>query len=151
LSGTIKSNTKTGVVLTVRPTDIKFEATTIVVNHNSALKGLAYYGDANAALGIGVSNDKVVVWVVKDTLRTEQAHTAIMSTAPVELKIALMPDKTCRFFYKQGQGAWKQLETDHEVSAEFLPQWDRSARIGLHYKGEPLEEAVFSSFELKYF
>jgi beta-xylosidase len=151
LSGTINASTKTGVVLTVRPRHIGFEATTVVVNHNSALKGLAYYGDANAALGIGVTNDKVVVWRVKDTLRTELAHTATTSTAPVEMRIAFMPDKTCRFFYKQGQSAWKRLVTDHEVSAEFLPQWDRSARIGLHYKGEIPQEAVFSSFELTYF
>lgn len=150
LSGSYKKEDKTGIVLAVRPEAIGFEATTTVVNQNQALKGLAYYGDANAAIGIGTINKEVVSWMVKDTQRLILANVSIIDKQPVQLKISLMPDLTTRFFYRQGLGSWNQLAADAKVSAEFLPQWDRSPRIGLHYKGEPGQEAVFSSFELKY-
>ena len=149
LSGTVKTGNKTGIVLTVRPAAAQFEATTTIVNHNSALKGLAYYGDANAATGIGVINDTVKVWMVKDSGWIEIATASLKSGSMTDLKIKMMPDRTCIFFYKQGP-LWTELIPAEKISADFLPQWDRSPRIGVHFKGDPGQEALFSSFDLKY-
>ncbi|MEJ7588979.1 MAG: family 43 glycosylhydrolase [Ferruginibacter sp.] len=149
LTGTFNPDNKTGIVLAVRPVALNFEATAFVINHNNSLKGLAYYGDANAATGIGCINDSIVLWVVKDNKRTELSSASI-TPAPVELKIKLMPDLACKFFYRQDNDNWKELGTDQKVTADFLPQWDRSPRIGLHFKGGSGGEAVFSSFQLSY-
>lgn len=150
LSGTAKPENEAGIVLTVRPVATNFEATTTVVNNNSALKGLAYYGDANAALGVGVVNDTVEFWIVKDKQYKVLANAAINGKLPVDVKIELLPDLSCKVFYKQGQNAWNELRSGQRVSAEFLPQWDRSPRIGPHFKGGASQDAEFSSFILKY-
>ena len=62
LSGTTRAANESGIVLTVRPVSDSFDITATVVNHNNALKGLAFYGDANAAIGVGTIGDKVIFW-----------------------------------------------------------------------------------------
>jgi hypothetical protein len=60
-------------------------------------------------------------------------------------------DLTTRIYWRQKSEAWKELSaSDKAYSIDFLPQWDRSPRPGLNFKGNPTEEARFSSFELTY-
>ncbi|RVU00205.1 beta-xylosidase [Mucilaginibacter limnophilus] len=148
LSGTIKEGNTTGVALTVRPVSDNFEVTTTVTNSNSALKGLVFYGDAKAAAGIGVEGKEVQLWIVKDNKREVLAQKALDSAAPVELKLSMRPDRTCKVFYRQDKNDWKELAADRGLDIGFLPQWDRSPRIGLHFKGETGAVAEFSSFTL---
>ncbi|GAA4322576.1 family 43 glycosylhydrolase [Mucilaginibacter gynuensis] len=146
LSGKVKAGNETGIVLTARPVSGSFEMTTTVANHNEALKGLAFYGDANAAIGIGTSGDKVILWQVKDNKYTILAETKAATSSPVQLKLSLNNSTTCSFFYKQGTGEWKPLTSTTPIDINFLPQWDRSPRAGLHFKGNATEEAQFSAF-----
>jgi beta-xylosidase len=146
LSGTIKEGNNSGIVLTVRPVSRHFYITTTVTNSNEALKGLAFYGDANAAVGIGVIKDKVEFWMVKENERTVIATQNIKPGVPVQLKLAMNPDLTCNVFYRQAGTNWQQLTPKPDIS--FLPQWDRSPRVGLHFKGPSHLKAAFSSFEL---
>lgn len=145
LSGTFKEKNQTGVALTVRPTSRHFDLITTVTNHNAALKGLVFYGDANAAVGIGTINDTVEFWIVKDNRRTVIA-TQNISTAPVQLKLTMSPDLTCEVFFRQNGGEWRPVGTKQEIG--FLPQWDRSPRPGLHFKGPSGLRAEFSDFGL---
>lgn len=147
LSGTVKEGNNTGVVLTVRPVSEHFDMTTTVTNNNDALKGLACYGDANAAVGVGVIGDKVEYWMVKDNKRVVLQSEAIKPGIPVSLKLSLLPDQTCTVFYRQGNGNWLAIGTPQDVS--FLPPWDRSPRPGLHFQGVPGQSAVFAEFALK--
>jgi hypothetical protein len=135
-------------VLTVKPVSNSFDISATVINHNNALKGLAFYGDANAALGIGALGNKVEFWLVKDKARTVLAESVISATLPVQLKLTLRPDMSCKVYFKQGKGTWKELSAANAPSVEFLPQWDRSPRPGLHFKGTPAEDAQFSNFNL---
>lgn len=147
LSGSVKEGNPSGVVLTVRPLTNHFEMITTVVNKNNALKGLVFYGDANAALGIGVTGEKVEFWMVKENKRTILGESTIDASGPVRLKLAMNPDFSCEVFYRQGNGQWVAMAAN-SVQAEFLPQWDRSPRPGLHFKGTPDESAQFSDFSL---
>lgn len=146
LSGTTRTDNQSGIVLTVRPVSDNFDLTTIVVNHNNALKGLAFYGDANAAIGIGTIGDKVVFWEVRGNKRSILAEAAIGRKLPVQLKLIMKPDAIAVVYFKQGGGEWQALTTAQPVSVKFLPQWDRSPRAGLHFKGEPTEHAQFLGF-----
>jgi hypothetical protein len=74
-----------------------------VLNHNAALKGLTFYGDANMALGIGTQNDQVVLWLVKDNKFSTLAQSSVNKNLPVQLKLELATDKICRFYYRQGK------------------------------------------------
>jgi len=151
LSGEIKKGNGTGVVLTQRPSSASYEMSTMVVNKNDALKGLAIYGDANAAVGIGVVGDKIEYWVVKDNNRNV-IGTALLTSKikPVSLKISTYADMTCKVYWTQTPGQWKELTAEADQSIKFLPPWDRSPRAGLNFSGTPDQEAVFSSFELTY-
>lgn len=150
LSGNLVEGNLTGLVIALRPNFAAFEARTAVVNFNSALKGLAYYGDAGAALGIGVKEDQVQFWMVKDSVRTVLMTSRILAGKPVELKIKVADNSKVFAYYKQGNENWKALLPNQAVSSSFLPQWDRSPRIGVHIKGAPTIEASFSYFEIKY-
>ncbi len=146
LSGATREGNNTGIVLTVRPVSRHFDLITTVVNSNAALKGLAFYGDVNAAIGVGVTGDKVEYWMVKDNKRSVIAAATIKTGSPVQLKFSMLPDLTCEVFYKQAGADWKAVGSKQPVG--FLPQWDRSPRGGLHFKGAANEQAAFSTFEL---
>jgi len=151
LSGTIKAGNLSGIVYTVRPVSTKWEMTTTVINHNTALKGLAYYGDANASLGLGVAGNRIEYWVVKDGKRKVIADEALISkTKPVNLKLVGQANLTCKVYWSQEPGQWKELKGEGDYSYAFLPQWDRSPRIGLNFKGEAGQDAQFSSFAVTY-
>jgi beta-xylosidase len=148
LSGSVKQGNESGVVITTRPVSGSFAMTTTVVNNNTALKGLSFYGDANAAIGIGTQNDEVVVWQVKGSKFTTLTQAAIPPKTPVQLKLEVDADKNCTFYYKHGKDDWKQLTTETPVKANNLPQWDRSPRAGLHFKGGDGQNAQFSDFSI---
>jgi beta-xylosidase len=148
LSGSAKQGNESGVVLTARPVSGSFVMTTTVLNNNAALKGLAFYGDANASLGIGTENNQVILWQVRNNKYTVLAQAPATDTAPVQLKLEMGADKTCQFYYQQGKGDWKPLATDTPIKATSLPQWDRSPRAGLHFKGTEDQNAQFSGFNV---
>ncbi|GAB3926037.1 glycoside hydrolase family 43 protein [Mucilaginibacter myungsuensis] len=148
LSGTVTEKNNTGIVLTDRPASGSFVMTATVLNHNAALKGLSFYGDANMAIGIGTENDQVVLWQVTDNKYTSLAQSAVNAKQPVQLKMELAADRTCTFFYKQGKEDWKALTSQTQLRANRLPQWDRSPRPGLHFKGSSDLNAQFTSFSI---
>jgi beta-xylosidase len=148
LSGSVKQGNEAGIALTTRPVSGSFIMTTTVLNNNSALKGLSFYGDANVALGMGTENDQVVLWQVKGNKFSALTQNTINGKLPVQLKLELDADKTCKFYYKQGNDDWKQLITDKPLTADALPQWDRSPRAGLHFKGGIDQNAQFAGFNV---
>jgi beta-xylosidase len=145
LSGRQTKDNLTGIVLTVRPTSDSFDITTTVENNNKALKGLVVYGDAGAAIGIGVQGDSVKVWKVENKQRTIIKE-ALVPRSAVSLKITMSPGRICDFFYQTEKATWVKLSAG--IAAGFLPQWDRSPRLGLHYNGDEKENATFSFFRL---
>jgi len=145
LSGKQTKDNLTGIVLTVKPTAESFDMTTSVTNRNKALKGLAIYGDANAAIGIGVQGDSVKVWKVQNK-QWVAINSALVPSSAIGLKIEMSPNRTCTFFYQKDKSTWIRLASDIDVN--FLPQWDRSPRPGLHYNGTEKDYAQFSFFGL---
>lgn len=151
LSGTIKDGNESGIALTLRPVGTDFEMSTTVSNQNSAQKGLIFYGDAGASVGVSARDDVAEFWVVKDNKRRVLASSEIMIKAAVQLKLVVKPDLTLRGYVKQDQADWNELKGEGKpVVIDFLPQWDRSPRIGLNFKGNTDQDARFSSFEIVY-
>lgn len=149
LTGTTNNNL-TGIALTVRPVSAIFEATATVTNTNSALKGLVYYGDAGAAIGIGIAGNEIVYWKVENKTRTVLSKIKVTTKVPVELKMKTAEDLNLMVFYREVHGAWQNVPVKEKITVNFLPQWDRSPRIGLHFSGSNNQGADFSSFALKY-
>jgi beta-xylosidase len=150
LSGRTPENNLTGTALTVRPLAGDYEITTEVVNENASLKGLVLYGDAGQALGIGIKNNMIQIWEVKDKERTVLTEVTVKTGKPLELKMKVDNGYQCRFYWNEGQN-WKELKLTTEfLNGDFLPPWDRTPRPGLIYLGAEAEPAVFSSFQIIY-
>ncbi|WP_205528249.1 glycoside hydrolase family 43 protein [Flavobacterium psychrotrophum] len=147
LTGSSKEGNLSGIALTVRPESDIFEMEATVTNYNNALKGLVFYGDANAAIGVGITGNNITFWKVKDNIYSEIESGSINTKNPTQLKLITSPDHTCKAFYKD-ENKW--IELSSSTSIDFLPQWDRSPRAGLHFKGDVNEEAVFDTFSVKY-
>ncbi|MBE7178397.1 MAG: family 43 glycosylhydrolase [Mucilaginibacter polytrichastri] len=146
LSGERIGENPAGVVLTTRPVSGHFAMSTTVVNANKALKGLSFYGDAGAALGLGLRGDSVIAWQVKDKEFRIVSAAKILPAKSVQLKLVSDGAKGCRAYYRQDKEQWKEL--GGTLATEHLPQWDRSPRMGLHVLGKPGEEAVFKGFDV---
>ena len=150
LSGIINKDNLSGIALTVRPISTTFEATTTVTNTNNALKGLVYYGDAGSAIGIGLAGNEIEFWKVEDKTRTVLAKVKIPTTVPVEFKMKTADDLSLLVFFRKPNEEWQNVPAREKITVNFLPQWDRSPRIGLLFNGSVSQDADFSTFELKY-
>lgn len=86
--------------------------------------------------------------MVKDGERTILAETLINKEFPVTLKFVMKDDLSCAVYYRQTTNDWQQVGENINTKLDFLPQWDRSPRAGLHFSGRENEEAVFSEFKM---
>lgn len=151
LSGRHDTKNLAGVAITLRPYSSAYEIQTSVLNTNDADKGLIVYGDISASVGISVHGNQVAFWAIKDSKKEVLQEITLSSTSlPVYLKLKVLPDFTCRVYWKQ-QADWQELTANNEAySIRFLPPWDRSPRPGLHVAGKPQEKGSFGFFELQY-
>lgn len=150
LSGTTTADNKTGIVLALRPYSAILEASVKVANSNNELKGLAYYGDANAALGIGVKGDSVICWAVRDGKWEKAGGVKVAQPQNVGVQIKVDANHNCTFYYNADGKGWLAVPLTQTLSASYLPQWDRSPRIGLHYKGTSISSAEFIEFKIDF-
>ena len=150
LSGQPTADNQAGTAITVRPTNGNYEITTEVVNRNASLKGLVLYGDAGQSVGIGVKDNVVQVWEVKKNQRSILMEKHIGGN-PVQLKMKVDKGYQIRFYWGKKESGWNQLSiNDTYYNGNFLPQWDRSPRVGLLHQGNQTDAAVFSFFNCKY-
>ncbi|RYE16529.1 MAG: beta-xylosidase [Sphingobacteriales bacterium] len=148
LSGMVKDGNASGIALTRRPYTVNYSMQVSVVNTNRAQKGLIIYGDANGSIGVGVTNNTVEFWEVKDNKRNV-ISSATAAARKVDVKIVVNPDFTCHAYWKQS-GDWKELTGDMPRTIDNLTPWDRSPRPGLNFSGPATSEAVFDDFTLTY-
>lgn len=150
LGGNTMTNNPVGIVLTTRPVAATFSMQVTVLNKNNALKGLAFYGDANAAIGLGVQGNQILVWQVVDKKFSILLSESITIDMPVRLELEVDSERIVRFKYRQSNMDWKNLAAKVNLKEILLQQWDRSPRPGLHYQGRNTENANFSNFSLVY-
>jgi beta-xylosidase len=148
LKGVSSENNATGVVITVRPSQPAFTVSTEVERTIEGLCGITYYGDADAAVGVGMKGDKVVCWMTKESKHTTVNETTYKGKGPVELMMTISSDHRALFKYRNGQKDWTVLN-EEPIKIDFLPQWDRSPRAGLHVKGDGVLGS-FGYFKLVY-
>lgn len=151
LSGRFDTKYQAGIALTLRPYSATYEVSTAVVDTNEASKGLILYGDITASVGIATRKDTVEFWAIKEGKRTVLNTQQIPNRkVPVYLKMKVLPDFTCRVYWKQS-AEWSELTTDSKpYSISFLPPWDRSPRPGLNFFGGENANASFAFFDIKY-
>ncbi len=140
-------NNPTGTVLTIRPTSGNYSFEAKVQAADESLKGLTIYGDATASLGIGIRNQAIEVWQVKDGQRVIIKNQKIKIKDSVVLKIVLINNDNVDLGYVNASNNFQAIS---HLKSTYLPQWDRSPRPGLHYSGKSKGTACFSSFAISY-
>src|SRR5690606_22398222 len=115
LSGRHDTKNLAGVAITLRPYSSAYEIQTSVLNTNDADKGLIVYGDISASVGISVHGNQVAFWAIKDSKKEVLQEITLSSTSlPVYLKLKVLPDFTCRVYWKQ-QADWQELTANNEA------------------------------------
>ncbi len=154
LSGSYSPQNHVGQVLTWKPTHTNYRISTLIDLKQSselALKGLSIYGDLNKAIGLGVKENKLIVWSVQEKEMTILSETEIPSNlTTVEIKIETHDDLHATASYKEKSGTWKSISIvqGDKFSIKNLAPWDRSPRPGLHIHGKNNEHALFQNFQL---
>ena len=140
-----------GTVVTMRPFSGDYDMSVTVDNKNSALKGLAVYGDVSEAVGVGVKGDFLEVWQVKEGKRSVVARQRLTNVDGIELMIKVRKGYLMQFYWREGADEWRPVDGyRYALDASFLPPWDRSPRPGLHHKGPQALPACFSNFMIRY-
>lgn len=149
LTGSFSSRNEVGVVATVRPVSAAFEMETGIANQNGALKGLVLYGDVGDGVGLGVTNDALEFWMVVDNSRSVVKRVNLQSASLVRLRMVIDHQQRCKAYYRKGN-EWVDLTPGTSLDISFLPQWDRSPRPGLQYRGPVGEAALFEDFKIRF-
>jgi xylan 1,4-beta-xylosidase len=152
------ADTPAGVFYGVAPAQGHYTATTKVVASGGALKGLAAYGDADNALGLGVSAGRLVLWQVEKKQRRTLAEQPLAAVAgAVHLRMEVGDGRHYQFSWSADGRSWTPVkrtgdtgERPSEIDGDYLPPWDRAVRAGLFVKGEPGASGSFDNFRISY-
>jgi len=152
IGGTIFPENHTGIVLSVRPTTLRYEIGAMVDLARSdadAQKGLVIYGDYDGAIGVGVKQGKIQFWMVKEGKKEVLNEVDLPEgLSNVMFKMVVSRGFSYHAFYKTDE-EWTEIVAANnlpESSLQEIIQWDRSPRPGLHFFGDKGEKAVFKSF-----
>jgi predicted GH43/DUF377 family glycosyl hydrolase len=153
LGGIIPPDNPTGIALTWRPSSVVYELGAVVDLINSseaAQKGIVIYGDKDRSIGVGVTGNNILFWLVKDGKKFQIKQEELpKDLTTLELKLELGSDLQCRAFYKRSS-TWVEIMPEDRGLTRVggISPWDRSPRPGLHFQGTEDENAVFHSVYL---
>jgi beta-xylosidase len=131
-----------------------YTTTTIVETMGAALKGVAAYGDAGNALGLGVSAGRLVLWTVEKKERRTLVEQPLAAAGPVHLRMHVRDGRRYRFAWSADGRTWTAVTREGqdipEVDGDYLPPWDRGVRAGLFVAGGTGSAGTFDLFRLTY-
>ncbi|HEV2912450.1 MAG TPA: family 43 glycosylhydrolase [Pyrinomonadaceae bacterium] len=109
--------------------------------------GLSAYGDAENALGIGVSDGKFVLWRTEKKERQVVATSDIPASGVVRLRMTARDGHLFRFSVSGDGRNWKDV--GQEVEGSYLPPWDRGVRVALTVGGVAGARARFDWLDMR--
>ncbi|MCD7936346.1 MAG: family 43 glycosylhydrolase, partial [Tannerellaceae bacterium] len=150
LAGIPKGNTKSGTALCVRPVVPDYSYETQVIQLNSSLKGLTFYGDADNLIIWGYQNNYVQLKEIKEGKEQILYETDPCTVLPF-LKTEIKDGTYATFYWSSDGTEWEQVPVDkngRDLSP--LVRWDRVARPGLYHQGPTGEPGIFQYFNMEY-
>lgn len=148
-----------GTFYGVAPAQGRYTATAAVESSGAALKGLAAYGDAGNAVGLGVSAGRLVLWQVEKRQRRTLAEQPLSAAAgaaagAVHLRMEVRDGRRYQFSWSTDGQNWTPIgpkgDGPPEIDGDYLPPWDRAVRAGLFVMGESGASGNFDSFRIDY-
>lgn len=159
-----------GAFYGIAPAQGRYTVTATVEPRGDAVKGLAAYGDASNALGLGVSSGassgvssgassgRLMLWKIEKgqrrTLVDEPLSVAAATAAAVQLRMEVWDGRRFQFAWSTDGRNWTPVRQtgveSPDVDGDYLPPWDRAVRAGLFVMGKPGESGAFDSFRVGY-
>jgi xylan 1,4-beta-xylosidase len=121
-----------GAVVARSTTVGDYEATTLVETgrlNAGATAGLAAYGDAENALGLSVSDGRLLLWRREKKEQQTLATIDAPSVQSLHIRLRTRAGHRYRFSFSSDGRDWK--EVGDEVDGSYLPPWDRGVRVAL--------------------
>lgn len=143
---------RSAMVAVPRPTSVLYEATVTLKSQSHAgtasmWGGLAVVGDPFNTIGLGLRENRLVLWHRAGDRQNELWSTTTDS-GPCRLRVAACdPAHHLKFSYSFEGRVW--MDAGDPYNASDLPAWDRGLRIGLLLEGDQGSSAVFSGFHLR--
>ena len=144
----------TGTALCVNPSVGEFNISTKIIGKNQALKGLVLYATHANSVGIGVKQDTIVVWDVRDGEYSALKKAVVKDASVVYLKAMVTGARYVTFFYSLNNRDWVQIhgiDDTNPVNAAHLQWWSWGLKAGLFVKTDPAtadNKAVFDEFSI---
>ena len=145
LKGDVKKETKNGTALCIRSNTPHYSFETQVVNTNSSLKGLTFYGDDDNFIALGSEGNQLVLKTVQRGKETILNKITLPSTQ-IYLKVEVTEGCDCTFFWSKDGTIWNEIKSSEVIDSKQLVRWDRVSRPGLIHNGK--QPAEFSYFKM---
>ena len=143
LSGEAIAGSKGGHAMCIRSVTDNYEVITKVMNVNNAIKGLVLYGDQDNQSGVGIRNDRIIIWATRKNVMEIVKEQTVEKASGVRLKMEVRNGNELSFSYSVSGRNWVRLGS---VDASFTRQWDRAPRPGLIQNGTTGQPARFAEF-----
>jgi beta-xylosidase len=127
-----------GAVLARSTTVGDYEASTRVNTQGmrpDAMAGLSAYGDHENALGVAVSDNRVMLWRLEKGAMQTVAEMNVPNNGYLFLRMTARGGRLYRFAFSLNNRKW--INVGEELNGEYLPPWDRGVRVALTAGGAP--------------
>jgi beta-xylosidase len=121
------------------------------VRMSELMQNLVLYGDAENAIGLGVRQEMLEVWQLREGKRQVIKSQSIPdSFKDIVLKVNSRYGRLYDFSWEvKGQKIDSLASTVH-LEAPWLPRWDRAPRIGLSVSGTGVGKSEIKAVSMKY-
>lgn len=144
LSGTPKGEGRHGTVLCLRPVKADYTLETEVVNQNSSMKGIVFYGDDANFITLACQGDRLLLKTVIEGKEQILSDIALPATS-LHLKMEITDGCNSAFYWSSDRHIWHAVTADSSATeGKGLIRWDRVARPGLIHQGDIAQPASFS-------
>ena len=127
-----------GVMLAADPQAAKFTYSASLENVNNALKGLVVYVTNDNSVGLGVKDDKLILFKIENGAYTELNNITLLKKAKVHLKFKVKDAHALKGSFSYDGEKWTEvynkLENRKEVVGNHLAWWSWGIKAGLFVK-----------------
>jgi beta-xylosidase len=146
-----------GAAVCVSPDYADFTMSATVAGKNAALKGLVLYATGSNSVGIGVKNDSLILWKVKDDRFIELNTLHVANNDQLHLKADIVDGHLGKYYYSIDGTNWtlvtNKADNQESVNGDNLAWWSWGVKAGLFVKADSISgnnTATFDDFGITY-
>ena len=153
----VERKNSVGAAICISPDYADFTMSATIVGKNSALKGLVLYATGSNSVGLGVKNDSLILWKVKDDKFIELNKLHVPYINQLKLKADIVDGHQGKYYYSIDGASWKLItniaDNMEAVNGDNLAWWSWGIKAGLFVKADTPDgtnTATFDDFGISY-